>query len=85
QCGPAYHIQVTERYRPLGTPGWSKGVPCPWQPVGLGRGGLVIDNSEYWTGWPIRKAHLTNTIVHEVLHALGLDHPNTDLDGDGTV
>ncbi|MBQ1163825.1 hypothetical protein KBZ21_38145, partial [Streptomyces sp. A73] len=31
QCGPAYHIQVTERYRPLGTPGWSKGVPCPWQ------------------------------------------------------
>ncbi|MBQ1166025.1 hypothetical protein KBZ21_49385, partial [Streptomyces sp. A73] len=32
QCGPAYHIQVTERYRPLGTPGWSKGVPCPWQP-----------------------------------------------------
>ncbi|MBQ1164563.1 hypothetical protein KBZ21_42030, partial [Streptomyces sp. A73] len=28
---------------------------------------------------------LTNTIVHEVLHALGLDHPNTDLDGDGTV
>ncbi|MBQ1164185.1 hypothetical protein KBZ21_39980, partial [Streptomyces sp. A73] len=42
-------------------------------------------NSEYWTGWPISKAHLTNTIVHEVLHALGLDHPNTDLDGDGTV
>ncbi|MBQ1164770.1 hypothetical protein KBZ21_43095, partial [Streptomyces sp. A73] len=79
----AYHIQVTERYRPLGTPGWSKGVPCPWQPDGLGRGGLGIYNSEYWTGWPISKAHLTNTIVHEVLHALGLDHPNTDLDGDG--
>lgn len=86
KCGPKNHIQVTERYRPVGTPGWSKGVPCPYQPKGLGIGGLVIYDSEYWDGtWYIPQARLRNTIVHEPLHALGLDHPNTDLDKDGVV
>ncbi|WP_326806623.1 hypothetical protein OHB04_02205 [Streptomyces sp. NBC_01775] len=86
KCGPKNHIQVTERYRPVGTPGWSKGVPCPYQPKGLGVGGLVIYDSEYWDGsWPITQVHLKNTIPHEILHALGLDHPNTDLDKDGVI
>lgn len=86
KCGPAYHVQVTERYRPLGTPGWSKGVPCPYQPKGLGIGGIVQYDSEYWDGtWPIPEYKLRNTIVHEVLHALGLDHPNYDIDKDGVV
>ncbi|OEV30887.1 hypothetical protein AN219_08130 [Streptomyces nanshensis] len=84
RCGPAYHIQFMELYRPLGTPGWSQGMPCPGQPRGLGRGGLVAIDSEYWDGsWVIADHVLRNTVVHEMLHALGLDHPNSDLDKDG--
>ncbi|NLU75594.1 hypothetical protein HCC61_23525 [Streptomyces sp. HNM0575] len=85
-CGPAYHIQFMEMYRPLGTPGWSQAMPCPNQPGGLGRGGLVAIDSEYWDGtWPVKDHVLRNTVVHEMLHALGLDHPNRDIDKDGTV
>ncbi|MBQ1164465.1 hypothetical protein KBZ21_41505, partial [Streptomyces sp. A73] len=32
QCGPAYHIQVTERYRPLGTPGYHHRTVGPLEP-----------------------------------------------------
>lgn len=86
KCGPAYHVQITETYRPVGTAGWSKGVPCPYQPKGLGIGGIVQIDSEYWDGtWPIEDYKLRNTIVHETLHALGLDHPNYDIDKDGVV
>lgn len=86
RCGPAYHIQFTEMYRPTGTPGWSQGAPCPHQPRGLGRGGLVAIDSEYFDGtYHIEPHVLANTVTHELLHALGLDHPNRDLDGDGTA
>ncbi|GHJ21596.1 hypothetical protein [Streptomyces albus] len=86
RCGPDWHIQITEMYRPLGTPGWSQGMPCPFPPQGMSRGGIVAYDSEYWDGtWDIKEHHLKNTIVHEVLHTLGLDHPNVDLDGDGKV
>lgn len=86
KCGPAYHVQITESYRPTGTAGWSKGIPCPYQPKGLGIGGIVQIDSEYWDGtWPITDTVLRNTVPHEMLHALGLDHPNYDIDKDGTV
>ncbi|RCG21846.1 hypothetical protein DQ392_08435 [Streptomyces reniochalinae] len=84
KCGPADHIQITELHRPLGTPGWSQGMPCPFPDQGMSRGGMVAYDSEYWDGtWYMPDYKLKNTIVHEVLHAIGLDHPNVDLDGDG--
>ncbi|MGW8374898.1 hypothetical protein [Streptomyces sp. ODS28] len=85
RCGPVGHIQLTEAYRPLdGKPGYSRGAPCPRPARGVGAGGAVAVDSEYWDGtWHIENHKLRNTIVHELLHALGLDHPNTDLDGNG--
>lgn len=76
KCGPAYHVQITEMYRPMGKAGFSQGMPCPNPPKGVGIGGIVAYDSEYWTGYPIETYKLRNTIVHEPLHALGLDHPN---------
>ncbi|WP_327222966.1 hypothetical protein OG229_02165 [Streptomyces platensis] len=76
KCGPAYHVQITEMYRPMGKAGFSQGMPCPNPPKGVGVGGIVAYDSEYWTGYPIEQSKLRNTIVHEPLHALGLDHPN---------
>ncbi|MEU8998208.1 hypothetical protein AB0C95_25855 [Streptomyces caniferus] len=76
KCGPAYHVQITEMYRPMGKAGFSQGMPCPNPPKGVGIGGIVAYDSEYWTGYPIKAYTLRNTLVHEPLHALGLDHPN---------
>lgn len=76
KCGPAYHVQITELYRPMGKAGYSQGMPCPNPPRGAGIGGMVAFDSEYWTGYPIEQYKLRNIITHEPLHALGLDHPN---------
>ncbi|MGA4875803.1 hypothetical protein [Streptomyces lydicamycinicus] len=86
-CGPDFHIQVMEQKDPIaGQPGWSQGMPCPNPVKGMSRGGQVAMNSTYRDGsWPIKQETLQNTAVHEVLHAVGLDHPNCDVDKDGTV
>ena len=76
KCGPVGHIQITELYRPMGRAGFSQGMPSPNPPKGVGIGGIVAYDSEYWTGYKIETYKLRNTIVHEPLHALGLDHPN---------
>ncbi|MEU8686605.1 hypothetical protein [Streptomyces sp. NPDC048611] len=84
KCGPVGHIQFTEMYRPLGRAGYSQGMPCPFPSRGVGTGGIVAINSEYWDGtWPMPAYKLRNTLVHEPFHALGLDHPNLDRDKDG--
>ncbi|MFG2826092.1 hypothetical protein ACGFWI_01195 [Streptomyces sp. NPDC048434] len=76
KCGPIGHIQITEMYRPMGRAGFSQGMPCPNPARGVGIGGIVAYDSEYWTGYKIETYKLRNTIAHEPLHALGLDHPN---------
>ncbi|MGW7487277.1 hypothetical protein [Streptomyces sp. NPDC054786] len=84
KCGPVGHIQYTEMYRPLGRGGYSQAMPCPHPPKGVGTGGIVAIDTEYWDGsWPMPEYKLRNTLVHEPLHALGLDHPNLDLNKDG--
>jgi hypothetical protein len=87
KCGPDFHIQVMELKNPMGDshPGWSQGMPCPNPAQGMSRGGIVAMNSSYRDrSWPIKQETLQNTAVHEVLHAVGLDHPNYDIDKDGT-
>jgi hypothetical protein len=87
-CGPDFHIQVLELKNPMGDghPGWSQGMPCPNPAQGMSRGGIVAMNSTYRSGeWDIKQETLQNTSVHEVLHAIGLDHPNYDADKDGTI
>jgi len=88
KCGPDWHIQVLELKDPMGPdhPGWSQGMPCPNPAMGMSRGGIVAMNSSYRDGsWNITPEALQDTAVHEVLHGLGLDHPNTDIDKDGVV
>ncbi|HWM39414.1 MAG TPA: hypothetical protein VNS49_20085 [Streptomyces sp.] len=86
KCPPPGHIQYTEMYRPLGRGGYSQGVPCPHPANGVAAGGIVAMNSEYFDGtWHISAYKLRNTFVHEMLHALGLDHPNLDLNHNGVV
>lgn len=85
-CPPTGHIQYTETYRPMGKGGYSKGMPCPHPPEGVAAGGIVAMDSEYFDGsWYISPYKLRNTFVHEMLHTLGLDHPNLDLNGNGVA
>jgi hypothetical protein len=86
RCPPWGHIQYTQTYRPLGLGGYSRGMPCPDPGKGVAAGGIVTMDSEYFDGtWHIAPYKLRNTFVHELLHTLGLDHPNIDVDGDGAV
>ncbi|MEU5161345.1 hypothetical protein AB0G74_17285 [Streptomyces sp. NPDC020875] len=83
-CPPQGTIQFAEIYRPLGEPGASRALAC-WTGDNAARGGHVQMNSEYWTGWYLPEYMLHNVFPHELLHVLGLYHPNKDLNGDGTV
>ncbi|MFK8851189.1 hypothetical protein [Streptomyces sp. Ac-502] len=86
RCPPRGHIQYTEAYQPLGKPGYSQGLPCYDTVDHSAWGGWVRIDSEYWDGsWYITEQGRFHVFVHEMLHALGLDHPNTDLNGDGAV
>lgn len=86
RCPPPGHVQYTQTYRPVKRGGFSMGMPCPDPEGGVAAGGVVTMDSEYFDGtWHIAPYKLRNTFVHEMLHALGLDHPNLDLDGDGTA
>ncbi|WP_070017962.1 hypothetical protein [Streptomyces nanshensis] len=86
RCPPRGHIHYTQAYRPVRRGGYSLGLPCTAPPDGVAAGGVVTMDSEYFDGtWDIAPYKLRNTFVHELLHTLGLDHPNRDLDGDGTA
>jgi hypothetical protein len=83
-------------YRPTGVKGMSYAWNCytnrPGQPDDHAAwGGWTWIDSEYWyanwwsTNSTVNSAKIKNAITHEIGHLVGLDHPNTDLDGDGTV
>ncbi|MER6844808.1 hypothetical protein [Streptomyces platensis] len=83
---PQGHIQYGEAYRPVGTAGYSQGLPCYNTADNSVWGGYVLIDTEYWDGtWTISTVKLKNTLVHELLHTLGLDHCNSDLNSDGTI
>ncbi|MEU8682895.1 hypothetical protein [Streptomyces sp. NPDC048611] len=83
---PRGHIQYGEAYRPVGTAGYSQGLPCYNTADNSVWGGYVLIDTEYWDGtWTITTVKLKNTLVHELLHTLGLDHCNSDMNNDGMV
>ncbi|MEU1078192.1 hypothetical protein ABZ404_37010 [Streptomyces sp. NPDC005878] len=91
-CPPRHRIVVHYTYRPLGSPGYSQALPCYNTADGSAWGGHVLIDTEYWTvpAWfstnaTVNEAMRRNAVTHELGHLVGLDHPNTDLDGDGTA
>jgi hypothetical protein len=91
-CPPRHRIVVHYGHQPMGLKGMSQARPCYAIADGSAWGGHVLMDSEYWTSssWfstdPVKNdAYRANAISHELGHVLGLDHPNTDIDADGTV
>ncbi|MCX5522603.1 hypothetical protein OG342_06960 [Streptomyces bobili] len=91
-CPPRHRIVVHYTYRPMGLKGMSQARPCYAIADGSAWGGHVLMDSEYWTtaSWfstdPVKnESYRKNATSHEILHILGLDHPNYDRDGDGTI
>jgi hypothetical protein len=89
---PAWNrIVVHYKHRPTGTAGMSRALPCHGAD-GSARGGHVLMDSEYWTvaHWfsrnaTVNESYRKDAVAHELGHIFGLDHPNTDLNRNGTV
>lgn len=90
---PTYHrIVVHYTHQPMGLRGMSSAWPCHRISDGSAWGGHLHMDSEYWetpawfsTDPTVNEAWKRDISTHELGHVLGLDHPNTDVDGDGVV
>jgi hypothetical protein len=90
---PAYHrIVVHYTYRPVGLKSVSHTDACHGTTTRSAWGGHILMDSEYWThtAWfssnaTVNDAYRKDVVTHELGHALGLDHPNLDLNHDGKV
>lgn len=84
-CPPRGTIYFTEAYRPTGKAGVSMAGSCV-DSRGAQYSGIIWMTSEHRSGARPLPTYLRyNLPSHELLHALGLAHPNYDKDRDGTV
>ncbi|MCR8576426.1 hypothetical protein [Streptomyces sp. Isolate_219] len=83
-CPTRGHVYFSEKFQPLGKPGFSQGLPCYNTVDHSAWGGWVFMDSEYGDGsWSLTYNAWRNLPTHEMMHTLGLDHPNDDKYGDG--
>ncbi|MEV5703138.1 hypothetical protein AB0L55_37365 [Streptomyces anthocyanicus] len=91
-CPARHRIVVHYTYRPMGLAGMSQARACYANANRSAWGGHILMDSEYWTSpnWfstdpTANETRRKDATAHELGHILGLDHPNTDIDRDGTV
>ncbi|MFK0288309.1 hypothetical protein ACIQVL_48735 [Streptomyces sp. NPDC090499] len=91
-CPTRHRIIVHYTYRPMGTKGMSQTRPCHSTADGSAWSAHISLDTEYWTtsAWfstnpTVNDGYRKDTATHELGHALGLDHPNTDLNKNGIV
>jgi hypothetical protein len=83
-CPPAGRILVVEMHDP-NKPGYSQGIPCA-DSKGVARGGMVRMDTAYNDGtWYLSEKNRFNIPSHELTHAMGLTHSNSDVNGNGKV
>jgi hypothetical protein len=90
---PRHVLTLGAKYRPLdGQAGMSGGWNCYNTADHSAWGGWAWIDTEYFTvpNWfstdkTVNASKIKNAITHELGHTIGLDHPNKDLNGDGTV
>jgi hypothetical protein len=90
-CQTSRTISVSLEYRPVGLKGVGWGGNCyVLADHSLHSGLLRIDTEWWYTNWfsantVTNGQRIKNAVLHEFGHAIGLGHPNTDLDRDGVV
>lgn len=89
---PRHLLELGTKWQPEGVVGMSQAFPCMNSGDHSAWGGWTWIDSEYWspnfhisTDPVVNAAKIKNAISHEIGHLVGLDHPNRDLNGDGTV
>ncbi|MFJ9408615.1 hypothetical protein [Streptomyces sp. NPDC101393] len=83
-CPPAGRVLITEAHDPA-KPNYSQGLPCA-DAKGVAVGGMVRMDTSYTDGThPLNAPTYANAVVHEVTHAMGMGHSNSDVNGDGKV
>lgn len=90
-CQATRTLSVSLEYRPMGQAGMGQGGNCYMlSDHSLHSGWMRMDTEWWYAGWfstnaTTNEQWIKNAVIHEFGHAIGLGHPNKDLDTDGVV
>jgi hypothetical protein len=90
-CQATRTISVSLSYQPSGIAGYGWGGACYMLSDHSLHSGVMRLTTEWWyPDWfssnaTTNEQYVKNAVIHEFGHAIGLGHPNKDLDSDGVV